>query len=117
MRDDRLPVRAPAPALAACALLSSAGLTWGDSLWHTTLQQRISESAISRVSAIDWTGTLVLNPLGFALVGPLAAGIGIRTTLIASALLTLGSALVVLAVPSVRNLRADDLVGQPVPAG
>jgi len=89
----------------------------GDSLWHTTLQQRIPESAISRVSAIDWTGTLVLNPLGFALVGPLAAGIGIRTTLIASALLTLGSTLVVLAVPTVRNLRADDLVVQPVPAG
>src|SRR5213596_3505881 len=28
VRDDRLRVRAPAPALAACALLSSAGLTW-----------------------------------------------------------------------------------------
>ena len=110
-------MRAPAPAIAACALLSSAGLTWGDSLWHTTLQQRIPESAISRVSTIDWTCTLVLNPLGFALVGPLAAGIGIRTTLIASALLTLGSTLVVLAVPTVRNLRADDLVVQPVPTG
>lgn len=104
-----LAVRAPAPVIALFALVSSAGLTWGDSLWHTTLQQRIPESAISRVSAIDWTGTLVLNPIGFAVVGPLASGIGIRTTLFASALLTLASTLAVLAVPSVRALRADEL--------
>ena len=103
-----LAFRGPAAAIAALALVASAGLTWGDSLWHTTLQRRIPEAAISRVSAIDWTGTLVLNPIGFAIVGPLAGGIGIRTTLLASALLTLASTLVMLTLPSVRGLRADD---------
>ena len=46
---------------------------------------------------------------------PVFAGT-LATTLIASALLTLGSTLVVLAVPSVRNLRTDDLVVRPAPA-
>jgi MFS family permease len=73
-----------------------------------TVPMLLLVAAISRVSAIDWTGTLVLNPIGMALVGPLAGGIGIRTTLMASALLTVTSTLVVLTVPSVRALRADE---------
>jgi MFS family permease len=103
-----LALHSPVLLIAAALLIASGGLTWGDSLWHTVLQQRIPEAAISRVSAIDWTGTLVLNPIGYAIMGPLAAAIGVRATLYASALLTLGSTLIVLAVPSVRAVRSDD---------
>jgi MFS family permease len=108
-----LALHGPVPLIAAALLLSSGGITWGDSLWHTVLQQRIPESAISRVSAIDWTGTLVLNPISYAIIGPLSGAIGIRATLYASALLTLGSTLFVLALPSVRAVRSDDSELEP----
>jgi MFS family permease len=106
-----LAVHAPALAIAAASLTATTGVIWADAVWHTLLQRQIPEEAISRVSAIDWTGTLVLNPVGFAIVGPIAGGIGIRTTLIGSAVLTAASTLAALAVPSVRSLRIDE----PVP--
>ena len=95
----------PVATIAAVTFARAVGLAWGDALWHTTMQQQVPERALSRVSALDWTGTLVLNPLGFALVGPLAAALGVRATLIGSATLTIVATLAVLAVPSVRNLR------------
>jgi hypothetical protein len=101
-----LGLRTPVVLIAAGAFLFSAGLTLGDTLWQTTLQQQIPEQSLSRVAAIDWTGSLVLNPIGFALVGPIAAGIGINHTLIASAALTTTVTLATLSVPSVRHLRS-----------
>ena len=103
----------PAATIVAVTFVRAVGLAWGDALWHTTMQQRVPEHALSRVSALDWTGTLALNPLGFALVGPVAAAIGVRTTLIGSAALTAFATLSVLAVPSVGNLRVEP---RPAPA-
>jgi MFS family permease len=111
-----LALDAPVLAIATASLVASTGIVWADAVWHTILQQHIPEAAISRVSAIDWTGTLVLNPVGFAIVGPIAAGIGIRTTLIGSAGLTAASTLATLAVPSVRRLRNDEPLAEPAPA-
>ena len=45
-----------------------------------------------------------LQPLGFALAGPLAEAIGLSATLWAAAVWLVVSTAVVLAVPSVRNL-------------
>ena len=113
-----LGLHAPLLAIAGAMLLFWGGTSWADALWHTTLQQHVPETAISRVSAIDWTGTLVLNPVGFALVGPVTAGLGIRTTLIGSAALTAAATLAVLSVPSVRNLRVrTDAVEAEVEVG
>ena len=41
-----------------------------NSLWETTLQRQIPDAALSRVSAYDWFGSLLMQPLGFALVAP-----------------------------------------------
>src|SRR4051812_16327190 len=49
-------------------------------LWETTLQH-IPPTALSRVSAYDWFGSLAIQPIGVALVGPIATAIGITTTL------------------------------------
>jgi MFS family permease len=103
----------PVATIVVVTFVRAIGLAWGDALWHTTMQQRVPERALSRVSALDWTGTLALNPLGFALVGPLAAAIGVRATLIGSGVLTALATLAVLAVPSVRNLRVEP---RPAPA-
>jgi hypothetical protein len=101
--------------IAAAMILRSIGSGWGDALWHTTMQEQIPEHAISRVSALDWTGTLVLNPIGFALVGPLAATIGTSTTLIGAGTLTAIATLAVIAVPSIRNLRTQPTPGPRKP--
>jgi len=100
-------LHAPVPVIAVGMFVMSVGLTFGDALWHTTMQQKVPEEAISRVSAIDWTSTLALSPLGFALIGVIAGFAGVRQTMFAAAALTALSTLAIIAVPSVRNLRTD----------
>ena len=40
--------------------------------WETALARHIPASALSRVSAWDWMGSLALLPVGFLAAGPLA---------------------------------------------
>jgi hypothetical protein len=47
-------------------------------LWFTVFQREIPERAQSRVSAYDSLGSFVLTPLGTAMAGPVAAGIGTK---------------------------------------
>jgi MFS family permease len=92
--------------IAAGALLAGAGVMIFNALWEATLQAEIPAASLSRVSAYDWLGSLALNPLGTALVGPLAAGIGISTTLlVVAAVATVVNAFVLL-LPGVRHTRA-----------
>jgi hypothetical protein len=104
----------PLAPIVAVAFVRSIGLAWGDTLWYTALQEHVPERALSRVASLDWTGTLVLSPLGFALVGPFSAAVGVRATLIGSAVLTAAATACAVSVPSVRNLRAEP--PQPAPA-
>jgi hypothetical protein len=69
------------------------------------VQQYVPPESLSRVASIDWVLSVGLQPLGFALAGPLAEGVGLSTTLAAAAIWIVASTAVVLAVPSVRNLR------------
>jgi hypothetical protein len=58
------------------------------------------------VSAYDWFGSFAFNPLGMAIWGPIAAAIGISTALWLAALLVLASAIALLCVPAIRQLKA-----------
>jgi MFS family permease len=102
----------PLAPIVVVSFIRSIGLAWGDTLWYTALQEHVPERALARVSSLDQTGTLTLVPLGFALVGPFAALVGVRATLIGSAILTAAATACVVSVPSVRNLRAPP---QPAP--
>ena len=69
-------------ALLACgAFLAGVGLTLGTSVWESTFQRRIPADSLARVSSYDWFGSLAFYPLGLALWGPLAEGIGVRSAL------------------------------------
>jgi MFS family permease len=93
-------------AVAFGALLTGAALSIAEILYDTATAQQIPQASLSRVAAYDWFGSLALEPIGLALVGPLAAGIGISTTLwLAAATMTICQA-AVLCVPSVRHLQA-----------
>ena len=60
---------------------------------------------------------LALEPLGLALIGPLAAGIGTSTTLWVTAAVVFSCQLAVILVPSVRRLEyRPNATGPPLPA-
>jgi MFS family permease len=76
-----LAVPAPLALIVIAALISGIGSIVFNTLWETTLQQHIPASARSRVSSYDWFGSIALAPIGLALVGPLATGIGVSAAL------------------------------------
>ena len=67
--------------IVVAALASGIGSMVFNTLWETTLQHHIPETARSRVSSYDWFGSLALQSLGFALIGPFAAAVGTSTAL------------------------------------
>lgn len=90
--------------IAALGFLGMFALGAGGPIWDTTLQRHIPPHAISRISSFDWLGSVALNPIGYALIGPLAHAIGIGTTLAIAAGLNAASSIGVLAVGAVRAL-------------
>jgi predicted MFS family arabinose efflux permease len=105
-----LAVPLPVTAIAAAAFLGSVGLGISDPVWFTTLQKHIPEHAISRISSFDWLGSVALNPVGYALIGPVAAAIGIGKALAVSGALNIAGSLALLALPAIRELRDEPAV-------
>jgi len=103
-----LAVPAPTPVIAAGAFAAGFGLILFNTLFETAVQQHVPAEALSRVSSIDWMLSLGLYPIGLAVAGSVAEVIGVGATLAASAIWALIWTPVVLAVPSVRNLRRRD---------
>lgn len=99
--------------IAAAAGAAGGGLSIFGTLWETTLQREVPGEALSRVSAYDWFGSIAFVPLGYVLVGPLAAVLGVRTTLLVAAAWAAASCAAVLTTPSVRSLRAVPRKGPP----
>jgi MFS family permease len=100
-----LAVPLPLVALAGIAVASGAGFALGGTLWETTLQRNVPSHALSRISSFDWLGSIALNPLGYALIGPISLVIGIPQTLLISAALNVVTILVVVLLPSVRAIQ------------
>lgn len=90
--------------VAAAWAIAGVSLGLGDTLWLTTLQRHVPTQALSRVSSFDWLGSLALRPLGLAAAGAIAAAVGLRTTLWATAAVLLLATLGILSVRSVRML-------------
>jgi hypothetical protein len=94
--------------LAVLVVLSAAvgfGFAAGNTFWQTALQQNVPEHALSRISSFDWLGSIAFNPLGYALIGPLAAAIGTTQALVVCGVTNLLAAVGVVFVPSVRRIR------------
>lgn len=95
----------PLFALVVCAMFSGIGFGLGGTIWYTTLQRLIPAESLSRVSSFDWLGSLALNPIGFAVVGPLSMLIGERMTMGFAAALLAVATFLPLTVPAVVGLR------------
>jgi MFS family permease len=104
--------------IAAALCLSSFGLAVLNTLWWSVVQARIPEDVLSRVSSWDWLISLVINPLGLALAGPVAAAVGTRTALLVAAGLVSIPSVVISFVPSVRGIEREpeaEPVAAPTP--
>ena len=107
-----LALRLPWQVLIVTALVTGFGNMVFNTLWETTLQQHIPPASLSRVSAYDWFGSLLCEPLGVALAAVVAASIGMSQTLWIAAAVNLVAIAALLAAPSVRRLQRLD---QPQP--
>jgi MFS family permease len=103
-----LALKLPWETLVVTALVTGFGNMLFNTLWETTLQQHIPPASLSRVSAYDWFGSLLCDPLGLALAGVVAAAIGMSRTLWIAAAVTLVAIAAMLAAPSVRHLQRLD---------
>jgi MFS family permease len=104
---------APVAAIAAAAVVASAGMGMFNALWFTALQERIPEHARSRVSSYDWFGSIVFLPLGMAVVGPLTDVVGATAVLVLAGGFAVAGSLLMTLVPAIRELRRED---EPVAA-
>jgi len=100
-----LALKLPWETLVVTALVTGFGNMLFNTLWETTLQQHVPPASLSRVSAYDWFGSLLGDPLGLALAGVVAAGIGMSRTLWIAAAVELVASAAMLAAPSVRHLQ------------
>jgi MFS family permease len=98
--------------IAALELLAGGCVALFFTLWDLSIQEQVPATAVSRVSAYDFSVSMGLMPLGMAVCGPIADAIGLHATLLGMSAIGLASALAWLAQPSVRRLRRPE---PPVP--
>jgi MFS family permease len=104
-----LPALTLAPPLALPLILTAGAIAFGvielgNTWWYTALQQHVPTEALSRVSSYDWLASIIFQPIGFALVGPVSLVIGVPATLYAGAALNVVANLGVLSIPGIRHL-------------
>jgi hypothetical protein len=111
-----LAVHAPVGAIAFAAALAGCAFSYGSLVWETCLQERIAPDRLSRVAAYNWMGAMAFLPAGYALAGPVAAAIGVSTSLwIGVAWIVLSTA-AIMCVREVRDFRRRGLTPEPAPA-
>jgi MFS family permease len=103
----------PLPVVVLFAFASGVGFSLLIIWWETALARHIPPSALSRVSAWDWMGSLALLPLGYLLAGPLAEMLGARVVLGLGSVIGLALLAGALASRSVRELADDEQPTQP----
>jgi MFS family permease len=80
----------------------------GSVVWDTTLQRKIAPEKLARVASYGWMGAMVFLPAGYALAGPIASAIGLKTYLVIAAGWIVASTLVVIRLRAVREVGFDD---------
>ena len=102
-----LTVHAPVALTAVGAFAGGFGLAVFNTLFETTVQQKIPAEALSRVASIDWLLGLALSPVGFVVAGLAATAYGLEVPLAAAAVWIIASTALVLMVRDVRRLQRD----------
>jgi hypothetical protein len=92
----------------AISLVEGALFTSGMVIWGTLMQTLVPGELLGRVTSLDWFVSTSLVPISFALTGPVSAGLGAQTTLVAAGIAAAAVTLAFLFVPGVRDTERDD---------
>jgi MFS family permease len=96
------------PLLTLAATGSGFAFALGSVVWDTTLQRKVPPEKLARVASYAWMGSMVFLPAGYALAGPIAMAIGVKTYLVIAAGWIVVSTLVVIRLRPVREVGVDD---------
>jgi MFS family permease len=107
VQDGLFALGAPLELVVVCAFGSGFGFSLLMIWWETALAQHVPPSALSRVSAWDWMGSLALLPVGYLVAGPLAQAFGARTVLGIGSVIGLGLLALGLLPRATRELQAQ----------
>lgn len=98
----------PVVLVVGTAALSSAGVMAADTVWESTLQSRVPRKVLSRVSSYEWLGSIAINPLGFALIGVVAAGFGVGPVVLTAMGIQIVVRCLLLMAPPIREVRRTE---------
>ena len=93
-------------AIAVLMIAAGVAVSYGFTMWDTSLGREIPPHALSRVTSLDWFTTTGLMPIGFAVVAPAAELVGTRTTMLVCGVAVIALFVTALAVGDVRRLTA-----------
>ncbi|GAA0586887.1 MFS transporter [Streptomyces crystallinus] len=97
-------------------VLAGCGFAFWGVMWATSIQSHIPLAVLSRVSAYDVAGSIMVIPLGRALSGPAASAYGADTVLLFSSAVSVLCIGAMLCVPAIRGLgRAPVRVAEGAP--
>jgi len=91
-------------------VIAGAALLWGITIeswtihWMTALQIHIPRESLARVSSYDMTFSLIFQPIGLAIAGPMIAGLGIARTSLIGAIVVAVVIFCILLEPTIRKL-------------
>jgi MFS family permease len=106
----------PLPVVMVAGAILGACILVGNALWETAMQQEVRPDRLARVASIDQILSIGLMPIGSALAGVVAAGVGRPTTLLlAGTLMCVPNLVVVAFVREVRSVRRAEPEPEPEP--
>lgn len=79
---------APVALVVPLAVATGMGFALFDVFWDTTMAEQIPPDRLSRASAWEWMGSLILLPVGYLAAGPVADATSTETVLVGGAILT-----------------------------
>ncbi|MGI8667031.1 MAG: MFS transporter [Jatrophihabitans sp.] len=108
----------PVPVIAVAAFFAGLGSASFNAIWTTTLQRNVPTELMARVNSLDFLFSYALAPVGLVLAAAVSQQIGTTSVLLTGAGWQVVSTLAVLALPVVRQFRADpEPISQPVDNG
>ncbi|MDQ8706964.1 MFS transporter [Streptomyces sp. LHD-70] len=94
----------PVAVLGLGMLVAGAGRAYWGVMWSHAIQVNVPAAVLSRVSAYEIMGTMLMVPAGRAAAGPVGAAFGETHVLVAAGVLGTACMAALLLIPSVRNL-------------
>lgn len=89
--------------IAVAAVLGGVALGMQFLIFQTTLQMSVPTVVLARLAALDLIGSELGQPVGYALAGPVAAVIGLRTCVTVAALVFFGASVPFILAPALRD--------------